>query len=97
MDSISIAMDGTKEWWRDGKLHREDGPAIIWGDSSEEWRFNGELHRTDGPAVIWSNGNQEWYINGKDITTDVQKWMRRQNISWPWNDEIQAQFVLTFI
>jgi len=28
-------------WYKDGELHREDGPAII-SDGSEEWYLNGK-------------------------------------------------------
>jgi hypothetical protein len=30
---------GHKEWWVDGQLHREDGPAIIYADGIEEWWY----------------------------------------------------------
>ena len=36
-----------EEWWREGKLHREDGPAVIEHNvatgaaTSEEWWLNG--------------------------------------------------------
>jgi hypothetical protein len=33
--------DGTKEWFLDGKLHREDGPAIEYPDGRKFWLFNG--------------------------------------------------------
>ena len=53
--------------WRnkDGKLHREDGPAIERSNGSKEYWIDGQLHREDGPAVEWSNGGKEYYINGK--------------------------------
>lgn len=35
-----------------GKIHREDGPAIIYEDESEKYYINGELHRDNGPASI---------------------------------------------
>ena len=47
-----------------GKLHREDGPAIIYSDGYKAWYLNGEMHREDGPAVILSNGYKFWWING---------------------------------
>ena len=39
---------GHREWARNGKLHRIDGPAIIFS--------SGTTYRTDGYAVIGSNG-----------------------------------------
>jgi len=33
--------DGTEEvWYKDGKLHREDGPAIIYGNGQEYYYLN---------------------------------------------------------
>lgn len=67
-----------EEWWVDGKLHRDDGPAFIeidnrviyYGNNNREdkntysWYKNGLKHRIDAPALI--NGNLKvWYKNGK--------------------------------
>ena len=57
--------DGDKEWWFNGELHREDGPAVERVSGHKEWRLNGELHREDGPAVEWADGHKEWWLNGK--------------------------------
>lgn len=54
----------TREWYLDGVLHREDGPAIEFADGTNEWRINGKLHREDGPAVECSSGAKYWYANG---------------------------------
>ena len=40
MDHIEYG-DGTKEWYLNGKLHREDGPAIEWRDGDKEWWIKG--------------------------------------------------------
>lgn len=56
--------DGTREWRKNGKLHREDGPARIRPDGTEEWYKNGKPHRADGPAVI-APDSRGWYKNGK--------------------------------
>jgi len=52
----------TKEWLKNGKLHREDGPAIEWADGTKQWRINGLLHREDGPAWERSDGTKRWFI-----------------------------------
>jgi hypothetical protein len=57
-----------QEWWRDGRPHREDGPAKIWGDGEgwHEWWLDGQLHREGGPALEGADGtNPEWYQHGK--------------------------------
>jgi len=64
-----------------GKLHRLDGPALIYGISKENpngtyhaYYLNGKLHRLDGPAIIYGiskenpNGRYHmYYINGKNV------------------------------
>ena len=54
----------SKTWCINGKLHREDGPAIEWDNGSMYWYINGECHREDGPALETSDGDKWWYING---------------------------------
>jgi hypothetical protein len=56
---------GTKEWFLNGKLHREDGPAIIYADGTKFWYLNGKLHREDGPAVEDVDGTKKWGLNNK--------------------------------
>lgn len=34
--------DGSKEWYQNGKLHREDGPAVEYANGGKEWYRNGE-------------------------------------------------------
>jgi len=57
--------NGTRKWWRNGKLHREDGPAIEWANGGKEWWRNGTRHRTDGPAIEYDNGDISWFLEGK--------------------------------
>jgi len=58
---------GTRRHYRNGLLHREDGPAIIGPGGYQEWYRNGELHREDGPAVIYRDVAQYWYLHGKEV------------------------------
>tara|TARA_Y100001956_G_scaffold56034_1_gene55020 strand:- start:172 stop:408 length:237 start_codon:yes stop_codon:yes gene_type:complete len=39
---MKIDSNGNKCWWLNGKLHREDGPAIEWADGDKWWYLNGE-------------------------------------------------------
>lgn len=75
-------FDGKLDWEnyrnKNGNLHREDGPALIWYfvngniDIQEYW-INGKLHKIDGPAKIsYSYNNdrikdKEYWLNGKEI------------------------------
>ena len=58
-----IDPKGVERWFKDGKLHREDGPAVIESDGSEYWHKDGKFHREDGPAVIANNGIKDYYLN----------------------------------
>lgn len=40
----SMTICGNKTWFKNGKLHREDGPAIETSDGSKYWYFKGKLH-----------------------------------------------------
>lgn len=52
--------------FKDGKLHRDDGPAKISGNGDHCYYNNGQLHRDgDLPAVIYTNGEKNYYNNGQ--------------------------------
>lgn len=51
-------------YYKDGKKHKEDGPAVELKDGTKEGWLNGSLHREDGPALANSNGVNEWWRNG---------------------------------
>src|SRR5882672_10855642 len=55
---------GTKKWFLNRKLHREDGPAVEFKNGQKEWYINGQRHREGDPALIDCNGNKWWYQNG---------------------------------
>lgn len=63
---VKVYDDGTKQWFLDGKLHREDGePAIEYPSGYKEWFLDDKPHREDGPAVEDVDGYKAWYLNGK--------------------------------
>ena len=75
-------------WFRFGKFHRIDGPAINC-EKIQKWYRNGILHREDGPAIIcWRNdGNskiaitEEYYYEGKLHRTNGPALMHIRD--WP--------------
>jgi hypothetical protein len=64
-DGKSVLEDGTEEWWRDGRRHRADGPAVVHPDGMQEWWRGGRRHRDDGPAVVFADGRQEYWCDGQ--------------------------------
>lgn len=62
---ILICAGGEIYYHINGKLHREDGPAVILSDKHKEWWVNGYRHREDGPAIEYEDGTKEWWVNGQ--------------------------------
>lgn len=58
-------QDGQVHWYENGRLHREDGPAIEWDNGEKEWYLNGVRHRDNGPAVEYKRGIKTWYRHGE--------------------------------
>jgi hypothetical protein len=67
---VEVYTNGNKYWLLNGKLHREDGPAIEYSNGDKCWYLNGQLHREDGPAVEYSDGSKDWYLNGEQLTEE---------------------------
>jgi hypothetical protein len=57
--------NGSKSWYKDGKRHRRNGPAVECFDGTKYWYKEGDPHREDGPAVEYSDGVKNWYLEGK--------------------------------
>jgi hypothetical protein len=63
-DTCSVRRkSGRKEWYWQGKKHREgDKPAIEYVSGTKEWWWHGEEHREgDLPAKEWENGSRLWF------------------------------------
>ena len=65
---MTIDGNGDKFWIVNNKLHRTDGPAVVWTDGSKFWYVNNKLHRTDGPAIEFASGNIIWRLYGTYLT-----------------------------
>jgi len=37
--------NGTKHWYLNGRLHREDGPAVEYANGDKCWYLNGKLDK----------------------------------------------------
>jgi hypothetical protein len=87
---MRVESDGSERWYLNGKLHREDGPAVILANGTKGWYLNGELHREDGPAIERTYGTKEWYLNGKLHRGDgpAVEWMSgTKTKEWYLNDK----------
>ena len=64
-NGVYVNGTGAKIWFKNGKFHREDGPAVERANGSKYWYLNGQLHREDGPAYERANGTKHWYLNSQ--------------------------------
>jgi len=67
---LYVDSDGSRHWYKDGLLHREDGPAVEHSSGTKEWGINGQLHREDGPAIERLDGDKHWYLNNTEVTEE---------------------------
>ena len=73
--TVKVWDNGDKEWWLNGKRHREDGPAMEWADGSKSWYLNDKYHREDGPAIEYADGSKFWHLNDEEVTEEEHKRM----------------------
>ena len=66
--TVKVSNNGTKYWYLNDKLHREDGPAVEDADGTKHWYLNDKLHREDGPAIEDADGSKSWYLNGEQLS-----------------------------
>ena len=61
-----VDKDGTIHYKnKNGRLHREDGPAYEETSGYKSWLIKGKWHREDGPARIFTDGYEMYYLNDK--------------------------------
>ena len=64
--SFVVISQRTITFFKNGKPHRKDKPAIISCDGSREYWFDGKLHRDgDKPSIIDPNGTMKYFKHGK--------------------------------
>ena len=86
---IKIDSFGTKRYFLNRVLHREEGPAIEYIDGEKHWYKNGELHRENGPAIERANGTKKWY----KMESIIERMVQLVNIAVEINHGIM---ILTF-
>ena len=69
--TVRVYPNGDKAYYLNGKLHREDGPAVENSNGDKEYYLKGKLHREDGPAVENSDGYKEYYLKGKEVDNEI--------------------------
>lgn len=59
-----------KIWYRNGKIDRLVGPAVMHRDGAKFWYQTGKLHNLYGPAVKYNNGTKGYWIEGKELSEE---------------------------
>lgn len=80
------------------KLHREDGPAVIYSYYGRKgWYINGKCHRENGPAITDDNTLALWVLNNK-IIWNVREWCEENDIDqFNMSNEDVMAFKLRFL
>ena len=71
--TVKVYPSGTRSWYLDGKLHREDGPACEFANGYRAWYLDGKLHRADGPAYEYADCSREWRLDGKEVSEEEHR------------------------
>lgn len=74
----------------DGKLHREDGPAVKHLNGYEEWWFDGKLHKNDGPAMDYGT-LKVWWNNGKIHRKNGPAICYKNFFMWVYDNKIHRE------
>ena len=70
---------------KNGKLHREDGPAVEYDSGYKSYWMNGMRHRFDGPAIEWEDGTKEYWYYGKRLKVNsTEEFIRMINLIILW-------------
>ena len=70
---VIVDNGGCETWTLNGKLHRENGPAMTFPAGSKFWYINGLQHNANGPAGVYPNESKEWYLEGVEYTEEEYK------------------------
>lgn len=70
-----------------GKLHREDGPAIEYEDGFKQWHIHGMHHSVDGPATICPDGKTVWVVRGVRLDQNEEKFCKTMEEFLEWELE----------
>jgi hypothetical protein len=77
-DGLEVNVRGDQRWFKNNRLHREDGPAVVFVKSGYwAWYFEGWRHRLDGSAVRLENGREQWWVNGEALDCQTQEEFER--------------------
>lgn len=62
MKEFYFHSKGTKLWYLNGELHRENGPAIEYRDGAKQWYLNGKRDHHKEMIESWKHWNSKGNI-----------------------------------
>ena len=63
----AVKFNDCIQFYENGCLHKDKGPAVISSDGYIGYYIKGKLHRENGPARMWPDGREEYWIHGIHI------------------------------
>ncbi len=72
-----IYPNGTHFWYKDGKIHREDGPAVIYPSGSQFWYINNKNITDD--IINWAKDRN---IDLNNMTDDDKVILKLEIKMW---------------
>ena len=85
MTTIKITNGGIKYYYNK-KLHRTDGPAVIYDGWGQVWYLYGHLHREDGYTIERIDNINHWFIDDIQISNKPDRWHDR--MEWALDGKI---------
>lgn len=76
-----VKDDESIRYYKDGRLHKKDGPAIE-SRFRKEWYINGLHHREDGAAIEYKDGTHKYYYKGEFIAWNDRRHINISKKSW---------------
>jgi len=81
--AFTVTKIGEQECRYNGKIHRENGPAMINRLGDHLWFKHGKLHRGGGlPAIICHDGRKKWCVNDKTHREDGPALKNSYGVWW---------------
>lgn len=68
---VTVHSNGTKRWYFNDKLHREEGPAIEWADGTKCWYLNDKYL---AEAEFLARTKKQPTCDGKVVEIDGKKY-----------------------
>lgn len=62
-------------FYYEGKLHCDDGPALIYPNGDKCFYKQGLPHNAEGPAVIKASGENFYYLEGQKLS--FEEWLEK--------------------